>query len=64
MGILQGKPYKVRRKQDDGTYKFVTVIPEPIDMGIKKYDTKSYNTEINRKRLLKERQAANRENGL
>lgn len=59
MGIYHPPKYKVKR---NGVW--VTVIPEPVDLGVKKYDTKTYNTEINRKRLLKEKQTKNRENGL
>lgn len=54
MGLLQPKKYKVKR---DGVW--VTITPEPVEMGIPKFDRKTYQK--NRHDKLK---AERKENGL
>lgn len=46
MGLLQGKPYK---QKDRVTGEWKTIIPEPVDMSVKKYACKATNYKEKRK---------------
>lgn len=61
MGMYQPPKYRKKNK-DTGLWEWI--IPPMEDLSVKKYDTRTYNTEINRRRLQKEREAKNREFGL